>query len=397
MSDEILLFAGTLIGINGILIALVLYFLNREESYSARILAFFLFSLSFTSFAYVFPMGDVFMDHPHLWRLAVFPSLCISPLSYMYVRSVLEQQYRFRGTDLLLFIPAFVYTFSMVPFYVLPTEEKRRVVETIMGDRKLIALEPEGSLPQGWGILFRVLFGFLFTVAQFVLVFRWRRRILGSADADAVQNLQILRWLFVFSLILSSAYVLLIFEYVFQFSSYIDLHRLSTFTVSGSVLVYTLYLIARPNILYGLKGWMQPTDPAPGREDPHPESRGEERKRESLTLEQRERFRSAIEGLFSVSHPYTQAGYTIRELSQGTGIPSYQLSAFINQEFGKNFNEWVNDHRVDHFIRMVSESDDHRQYTLEALGRTVGFKSRTTFISAVKKKTGKTPSELLSR
>jgi AraC-like DNA-binding protein len=46
---------------------------------------------------------------------------------------------------------------------------------------------------------------------------------------------------------------------------------------------------------------------------------------------------------------------------------------------------------------MVRDSEDAFQYTLEALGKMAGFNSRTAFIAAVKKKTGKTPSELFNR
>jgi AraC-like DNA-binding protein len=42
---------------------------------------------------------------------------------------------------------------------------------------------------------------------------------------------------------------------------------------------------------------------------------------------------------------------------------------------------------------MLQSSPDNYQYTLEALGNMAGFNSRSTFIAAVKKKTGKTPVE----
>jgi AraC-like DNA-binding protein len=86
-------------------------------------------------------------------------------------------------------------------------------------------------------------------------------------------------------------------------------------------------------------------------------------------------------------------GYSIRDLSIGVNIPVYQLSAFINQEYGKNFSEWVNDFRFSFLQKMMKENPEFKLYTFQALGKLAGFNSRTSFISAIKKRTGKTPSE----
>jgi AraC-like DNA-binding protein len=74
-------------------------------------------------------------------------------------------------------------------------------------------------------------------------------------------------------------------------------------------------------------------------------------------------------------------------------IPGYQLSAFINQEYGKNFNELINEYRLDYLEELLQSKPDYFQYTMEALGNMVGFNSRSAFIQAVKKKTGKPPVE----
>jgi hypothetical protein len=49
----------------------------------------------------------------------------------------------------------------------------------------------------------------------------------------------------------------------------------------------------------------------------------------------------------------------------------------------KNFNELVNDFRVDYLTSLIKTSSAYNQFTLEALGKEAGFNSRTAFIAAV--------------
>jgi AraC-like DNA-binding protein len=104
-----------------------------------------------------------------------------------------------------------------------------------------------------------------------------------------------------------------------------------------------------------------------------------------------------LENHLVVNSPYRKTGYTISDLSNEVSIPSYLLSAFINQEYGKNFNELINEYRVDFFLDLVKQPDANSQYKLEALGKEAGFNTRASFIRAVKKKTGLTPSDFVTK
>jgi AraC-like DNA-binding protein len=114
-------------------------------------------------------------------------------------------------------------------------------------------------------------------------------------------------------------------------------------------------------------------------------------KRQTLSIAQEKEFRKLLEEHFSNNQPFLKKGYRINELSEELKIPSYQLSAFINQEYGKNFNELVNEYRVLYLKKLIDTNPAYRQYTLEAMGQMAGFNSRTTFITAVKKLSGMTP------
>lgn len=75
--------------------------------------------------------------------------------------------------------------------------------------------------------------------------------------------------------------------------------------------------------------------------------------------------------------------------------PNY-LSQVINSVEGKNFYDYVNEHRVEEFKRIVA-LPENQWYTLLALAFECGFSSKTSFNRNFKKAAGITPSEYLTR
>jgi AraC-like DNA-binding protein len=378
-------------GTIGLMVSAILFIGNKNESFSARILAAYLFCASIILLNYNLSNTTFFLDFPHLWRTVAWASFCAPPLAYLYVRTVLEQEFRFRNTDFIFFLPAVIYMLTMTPFLILDTAGKLEILRKLISDRSLIPKEPEGSLPQGLGFLFRTGFGLVMALAQYAMLAKTRRRIL--LDKNLIrQNLDTFNWLFYFTLVVSLSYLLLFVETVLHVSSYINLNQLIILTISANVFFICTYLLIRPNILYGMTGWMQVKEKEIGAES----DLGEENsttKQTTLSLEQKMAYKIAIQNHFLENQPFLQVGYKIKNLSNELDIPGYQLSAFINQEYGKNFNELINDQRVDYLEEMLQSKPENFQYTLEALGNMAGFNSRSAFIAAVKKKTGKPPVE----
>ena len=380
-----------LFGTIGLVVAAILFIINKNESFSARILAAYLFCASVILINYDLTNTDFFLNFPHLWRTVAWASFFAPPLAYLYVRTVLEQEFRFRNTDFLFFLPGVIYMLTMVPFLILDAPHKLGVLRGLMSDHSLIPKEPEGSLPQGWGFLFRTGYGLGMAVAQYALLARTRRRILLNKE-QVRQNLDTFNWLFYFTVVMSLSYLILFVETVLHVSSFIDLNQLIILTISANVFFVCTYLLVRPNILYGMTGWLQEKVIETGPRTAMDAKIGAA-KQTTLYLEQKLEYKANLEKHFRENRPFLKAGYKINELSKELDIPGYQLSAFINQEYGKNFNELINDQRLDCLEGMLQSNPDNFQYTLEALGNMVGFNSRSAFIAAVKKKTGKTPVE----
>lgn len=384
-------------GILGFIVAAILLFANRTNTFPSRLLAGFLVTISILAINYGLMVTSFYVHHPYLWRAFVWASFSFSPFAYLYVRSVLEQSYKLKRNDLLWFLPAVLCTLNMLPFYTLPVAEKIAYLQKVAANTKIITSEEEGFLPEGWAAWSRVLLGVITTTGQFILLAKWKNRILHTKESIP-HNIALYNWLLLFSTILAIFFGIIILEFIFHFSSTSDLNYPIIFTISGTILFVSISLLVRPSILYGMTGWLQqPQSLAIVNEPEHKAPAESDLGKQTLSLTQANAFKEALESHFNKNHPFRKNGYTIGDLSQEIKIPSYLLSAFINQEYGKNFNELVNGFRVHYLAGLLKASPEYFQYTLEALAKEGGFNTRASFIAAVKKNTGKTPSEFYGK
>jgi AraC-like DNA-binding protein len=85
---------------------------------------------------------------------------------------------------------------------------------------------------------------------------------------------------------------------------------------------------------------------------------------------------------------------TLSELATKLNTNTSVLSAVINTGFGKNFNDFVNEYRVETFKRKAA-APDSKHLTLLAIAFDCGFNSKATFNRAFKKVTDLSPKAFL--
>ncbi len=381
----------------GLTVSAVLFFKRRDAPFPSRLLAGFLASMSFLALNYGLMVTSFFLKFPFLWRALGWASFTFAPFCYLYVRSVLQQSYIFRKIDALFFVPALLFTLNTIPFHFKPHAEQIEFLKQVILKPQLVPYNPEGILPPGWWVWIRVIFGVILVILQVRLLSNWTRK-LSASKAPVPQNTSLFRWLGMLTITMMIFWGLIIFHFLFQFVSQRDINQPVIFTIASTIIFVSVSLLARPSILYGMTGWMQLDLPVAILSDSDKaEPSKSVVKKSSLTIAQGQQYKLALESHFMENEPYRKVGYSLGDLASEIGIPSYQLSAFINQEYGMNFNELINNRRVEYLFGLLKDHPENFQFTLEALGKSAGFNSRTSFIAAVKKITGKTPSEYFGK
>ena len=99
---------------------------------------------------------------------------------------------------------------------------------------------------------------------------------------------------------------------------------------------------------------------------------------------------SALEQKMQEEKLYLDPLISLDRISKLLKIPSKHLSQIINEKYKSNFNDYINSLRVEKASELlINESDKN----ILEIAYEVGFNSKTTFNTAFKKITGKTPSD----
>ena len=117
---------------------------------------------------------------------------------------------------------------------------------------------------------------------------------------------------------------------------------------------------------------------------------GSVKRRNKLSTEQLSAYAMIMKQTLETERLYLKSDLQIIDLATKINIPIHHCSFVLNTEIGKNFRDWINGYRVEHFLKQYPLQGS--RMTIEAIAQESGFKSPATFYNAFKKEKGSLPS-----
>lgn len=114
-------------------------------------------------------------------------------------------------------------------------------------------------------------------------------------------------------------------------------------------------------------------------------------KTSALTEDTKTKFEIAISSVFRKEKLYLKNDLTVTDLAEILDTNRNNISQVINERFDKNFNNLINEYRINEAMRLLSEPENNK-FTIETISKKVGFNSISVFNTAFKKVVGVTPS-----
>ncbi|KAA0994033.1 AraC family transcriptional regulator [Dyadobacter sp. UC 10] len=112
----------------------------------------------------------------------------------------------------------------------------------------------------------------------------------------------------------------------------------------------------------------------------------------SLTEEIQSNTLKKLEDIMLTEKPFLDAGFSLPMLAKKLGISTHHLSQILNEELGQNFFDFLAGYRIRE-AQLLLKSEDSHFIKIEEIGQMVGYNSKSSFNTAFRRITGKTPSE----
>ena len=107
-------------------------------------------------------------------------------------------------------------------------------------------------------------------------------------------------------------------------------------------------------------------------------------------------WKNKIANLFEIKMLFKNPDLTLTDLAKNLDTNVAIISRTINQGFQLNFNDFINQYRVE-TVKKAFEKGEHKKSTLLGIAFDCGFNSKATFNRAFKKNTGLSPKEYLEK
>lgn len=368
--------------VQGLFLAMIFFIMNKGNRAANRWLGATLLVLAFLVFEIFLGYTGYIRYLPFLVNVEEPVVFLIAPLTYFYIRTLLKPDFTFRWKQHFIhFVPFFVQLMGRVPFYLQSNAYK-------LQDTAWSFHQPTGEGIPARKISYYPEINF-FTGAQLDLVFfilvlayhayniwfiflHLKNRDQSVWHVSDV-SLRLLLWVF------ASLSVFLLVVVFFTFALEDDLGDIYIASC-GSLIFYS--------ISYYLISHLQAAGP-----EKHA-TRNTTKKYEKSVLDpaMTEGIMQKLEQCIRTQKPYLNSELTMPQLAEQLHASPHHLSQVINEQYGLNFPDFINQYRIEE-MKVKLRDPQYHHYKIEQIAFDTGFNAKSTFQAAFKKFTGLTPSQ----
>lgn len=376
--------------VSSLLVTVIYFYHNWKTSISEKINSIILLILTYGVLTVFFAVQGLFFYFPHMYRTGFLALLIIAPLLYLNINFI-QKKKKLGFIQYLHFLPPFAYLVNFTPLFLASSAVK--IAHLTHTDNK--------EFSEGW--FFPNYFVLVLCVSQviFYLSLTIPKLIADKKGKEKLSPEQKkLTYNFIVYLLL---FLLPPFSTFFtNFSGDDSDSLLNIIYISAPTLFFIIFL-NQPHFIY--HSIFKPVQKRFGNSDSTPIKNEKAAPQELFLIPKLilntelnpnlVQILSKIESYFEEEKPYLEFEFTQKELAEDLLISNYQIRTTLNQAYSISFTDFVNYHRINELMRILTKDNSWKTATMGSLSNSIGFKSVNSFYLSFKKFVGKTPKEFL--
>lgn len=359
------------IGIFECLFLILLLVLKKDRKLSDNILIIVLLVSGITITAGYLESYNRRHDFLHPWMINIAAPwvMLLSPILWLYCKSLTQPQFKIKP----------IYALHLIPYGVILTRHyistySRTAAEKIQLMRGQVIIPPYIFY---FFLSFAITVVFFYSIWCILIIKNHEKKIMNIFSNTDKINLNWLKLIFFGTLLTYIiAYGLIVLNNVYHFTSFKTTEEFGYGMASIFILILGFYGIKQTPIFtsYNVGLYTIPSDVAKPTVQSHPE-KGDVAKITRVMLNDR---------------PYLDADLTLKKLASLTQLSEMELSTIMNNEFHRNFFDYINYHRIEEFKKQLLKPEN-RHLTILGIALNCGFSSKATFNRVFKAYTQLTP------
>lgn len=356
----------TSVFIMNIFVAVIFFIRNFKVSLTHKLISCILFLLLIRTFSIHLYLSKEIINFPHFLLLSHLVTRIGLPIIFLMLVFEVYQR-KFKWYDALHFVPALLFVANFWSFYSKSASEKLELIHQ-MYKEGYESIWSEGSfLPDSFTFIFRITPFIAYLIAIAIILFTRKKSLkLSSSLKDFFTALLLYVSLNLISVILSDTL------YLFNNNSVYETNSIGFITIFF-MLTYFFFI---PNFMYHPYFVKDKTEMI--------EQNNSHIKLVTYTHLEK------IEQYFNLHKSFLNPDYTITQLEREIKIPARQISKAIKLIRNQNFNQFLNEYRINYLLQNISV-ETALNTNFQDLAYQVGFNSVNNFYAHFKNYVGCTP------
>jgi AraC-like DNA-binding protein len=357
------------------------FIFKRAFKVCSHFLAIIFLVFFWLCFVKAFGSIDFYIDFPFLIRSDWGLPLLLLPLAFLYIKYLLLPTDNFSWRDLIHFWPYALNLTILIPFFILPPEQKiytlnyytpfiTRGFDSYSGYFTLIPIAV--FLQTGF-----------YSLSINTLITRYRKSMLDILSSKKSIEVNLFYFVLIGMALLSGVYMatsLLSLSTQYLDIDYQNLYYVGVFLLVLILSFNAINISANPEVQAERNLILNEQKPAYSGS--------------TLTEEKSQELACKLRTMLKDQKLFLNSELNSIEVAHLIGTSRQYLSQVLNQQFSKSFYELINEYRIKEFIHLLGNK---KLQHLSILGMAMecGFNSKSSFNKAFKQFTGMTPSAYL--